>query len=95
MEVNVDLALYPREVISSTVNNSKTRTVLAKCTVDFKDAARWIVEWQRHAFLIQSRIDMLEQKRNEGKAYLILRSTAYKLFSSLVEHGDKFRGIKK
>lgn len=38
---------------------------------------------------------MPEQKRNEGKTYLILRSTAYKLFSSLVEHDDKFRGMKE
>ncbi len=95
MEVNVGLALHQAEAISSTVNNSKTRTVLAKCVVDFEDASRWLVEWQRHAFLIQSRIDMLEQKMNEGKAYLILRGIAYKLFSSQAEYGDKFRGMKE
>lgn len=40
MEVNIDLALHPDKVISSTVKNSKTKTVLAKRTVDYKDASR-------------------------------------------------------
>lgn len=40
VEANVDLALHQAEVaISSTANNSKTRTVHAKCTVDFEDAS--------------------------------------------------------
>lgn len=96
VEVNVDLAVHQAEVvISSTANNGKTRIVHAKCTVDFEDASRWLVEWQRHAFLVRSRIDILEQKINEGKAHLILRGMAYKLFSSLVEYGDKFRGMKE
>lgn len=96
VEASVDLALHQAKVvISSTANNGKTRTVHARCTVDFEDASRWLAEWERHAFLIQSRIDMLEQKMNEGKAHLILRGMAYKLFSSLVEYGDRFRGMKE
>lgn len=96
VEANVDLALnQAKVVISSAANNGKTRTVHARCTVDFEDASRWLAEWERHAFLIQSRIDMLEQKMNEGKAHLILRGMAYKLFSSLVEYGDRFRGMKE
>lgn len=96
VEVIVDLTLHQAEVvISSRANNSKTRTVHAKCTVDFENASRWLVEWQRHAFLIQSRIEMLEQKMNEGRAHLILRGMAYKLFSSLVDYSDKFRGMKE
>lgn len=94
VEANVNLANHQAEVVI-TATNGKTRTIHAKCTVHFEDSSQWLLEWQRMAFLTQTRVDLLEQKLKDGKASLILRGMAYKLFAALVQYSDKFRGIKE
>lgn len=75
--------------------DGKTRTDHSKCTVHYEDSAKWSMEWQRTAYLIQSRIDILKQKMREGEANRIMRGMAYKLFAALVKYDTKFQGMKE
>lgn len=96
VEATVDLITRQAAVtIRSSASDDKAEKVHGKCTVKFEDANQWVSEWKRRAFLIQTRIDMLEEKMARGDAHRILRDVAYKLFSSLVQYSDQFRGIKE
>jgi iterative type I PKS product template protein len=65
----------------------------AKCIVEFGDSEAWLAEWDRSAFLVQTRVDMLKDRMQRGDAHKILRGMAYKLFAALVDYDKKFRGM--
>ncbi|KAL3418618.1 Conidial yellow pigment biosynthesis polyketide synthase 2 [Phlyctema vagabunda] len=64
----------------------------AQCLVSFEDASVWSNEWERRKFLIQGRIDSL---RTQEGSHRIGRGMAYKLFSSLVQYDNKYRGMEE
>ncbi|KAH8799437.1 hypothetical protein F5884DRAFT_825301 [Xylogone sp. PMI_703] len=49
----------------------------------------------KDAYLVQSRIDWLEDAEKYGKAHKIGRGLVYKLFSALVDYDPKYRGMQE
>ena len=93
IETNVDVMSRKATVTISTPGKSKT--VHGHCTVIFENSQNWVTEWERRAFLVQTRIDMLKMKMDAGDAHKLQRGMAYKLFAALVQYSDKFRGMKE
>ncbi|KAF2177410.1 polyketide synthase-like protein [Zopfia rhizophila CBS 207.26] len=74
------------------------KTVLAEHaygTVKYEDVDTWKEEWARTQFMVQTQIDLLEQKLATGAAHKVLRGMAYKLFKALVTYDDKYRGMEE
>jgi len=96
VEATVDLALKEAVVvISSLGSDNKPKAIHGKCVITFEDASQWVYEWERNAFLVRSRIDMLKKKMEDGDAHRLLRGMVYKLFGALVAYSDKYRGMKE
>ncbi|PYI20253.1 putative polyketide synthase [Aspergillus violaceofuscus CBS 115571] len=66
----------------------------AQCEVRFEDAAQWAAEFHRHAFLVHSRIDSLQQRDRPG-VHSLYRGMAYKLFTALVDYSPTFQGMEQ
>lgn len=96
IEATVNMARQQASItISSPAKNSASGTVHATCIVKYESESTWVSKYQRNAFLIQTRIEMLWKKMEIGQAHRILRGMAYKLFSATVQYSDKFRGMKE
>ena len=91
--VKVDLAAKKAD-FTITSNNGKKDVVHAKCIIRFENAADWKEEWSRTSYLIQSRIDLLKHKMENGEADKCSRAMAYKLFTALVDYSDSFQGMQ-
>lgn len=81
--------------VSSLSDNGKKTIIHAKCVVAFEDALEWASEWERNAFLVRTRVDLLEKKGRDGKVHRLLRGMVYKLFGSLVDYSDLYRGLEE
>ena len=91
----VDLSRQQATVTVTSKPNGKTDTVHAKCLVDFEDSSRWSTEWARSSFLVRSRLDLLNDRLKKGDATLLPRGLVYRLFGSLVDYSDTYRGMKE
>jgi iterative type I PKS product template protein len=67
----------------------------ATCQVIFGDSEKYLSDWARNAYLIQSRIDWLREAEVKGNAHKIGRGLAYKLFAALVDYDQKYRGMEE
>lgn len=67
----------------------------ARCTVKFGDSEAWLKEWKRNAYLIQSRIKSLHNSVEEDQSHKMKRGMIYKLFSSFVEYGPIYQGMRE
>lgn len=94
--------------LTATVNTAKSRADLifstgtdkawvehANCVVTFGDTEEYYADFQRTAYLIQSRVDWLQEAERNGKASKISRGLAYKLFAALVDYDQKYRGMEE
>lgn len=94
LTAKVDAAAGTAKLIYSS-GEGRTRTEHAHSTVFFGDRAAWAAEWERSSYLIQSRIDWLQQAEKRGEASKIGRGLAYKLFAALVDYDPKYRGMEE
>lgn len=67
----------------------------AMCEVEYGDAKSWLADWSRFDYLFRSRIDVLAQGADVGKFKRVGREQAYEAFSSLVQYGKKYQGMKE
>lgn len=67
----------------------------ASCEVQYGDAKSLLAAWSRFDYLFRSRMDVLAQGANAGKYKKINRKQAYESFSSLVQYGKKYQGMKE
>lgn len=67
----------------------------ASCEVQYGDAKSLLADWSRFDYLFRSRMDVLAQGANAGKYKKISRGQAYESFSSLVQYGKKYQGMKE
>ena len=65
----------------------------AKCTVKFGDSQNWLDQWARTAYLVQKRIESLENGVHQGTTHKIFRGMAYKLFANLVHYKPNYQGM--
>lgn len=91
LECTVDLDSNKAEFVVSTQNRRRTH---AKCIISYENVDDWKSQWQRTSYLVQSRIDMLKHKMENGEADKVGRAMAYKLFTALVDYGAKFKGMQ-
>ena len=74
--------------------DGKKQASHARCTVKFGDSEAWSKDWKRNAYLIQSRIQSLHNSV-EDQSHKMKRGMIYKLFSSLVEYGPTYQGMRE
>ncbi|KAH6844969.1 polyketide synthase [Chaetomium sp. MPI-CAGE-AT-0009] len=67
----------------------------AHCKVYYGNHDDWQDEFDRAAYLIKSRVDFLMEAEKRGAASKIGRGLAYKLFSALVDYGERYRGMEE
>jgi iterative type I PKS product template protein len=90
--IKVDLDAQKAD-FTVTANNGKKDVIHAKSIIIFEDSGLWQEEWNRTSYLVQSRIDLLQHKMENGEANKVGRATAYKLFGALVDYSDTFQGM--
>lgn len=78
------------------VSGSGTKiTEHGNCIVILEGKGDWLKQWKRNAYLIQSRIDSLEEDVEVGQTHKIKRGLAYKLFGALVDYGQCYQGMQE
>ena len=81
--------------IGSLPDNGKKAAIHAQCVVAFEDASEWASNWEKIAFFVRTRVDLLEKKCADGQAHRLLRGMVYKLFGSLVDYSCLYQGLKE
>ena len=81
--------------LSFSSGEGKDKVEHATCQVVFGNSEKCLAEWERNAYLIQSRIDWLRDAEKQGNAHKVGRGLAYKLFAALVDYGKKYRGMEE
>jgi iterative type I PKS product template protein len=94
LTATVDASVGRADLVFSS-GSGKSKVEHATCQVFFGDCEEWLSEWQRSAYLVQSRIDWLKDAERSGKAHKVGRGLAYKLFSALVDYDQKYRGMEE
>ncbi|KAJ3536840.1 hypothetical protein NM208_g6553 [Fusarium decemcellulare] len=65
------------------------------CELHLGNPSNWESEWDRQAYLIQRSIDYLEQRAAQGLDSMLAAGMIYKVFSSLVDYQDGFKGLRE
>ena len=83
--------------ICSISKNGKKGFNHANCTGAFTKKSQWTAEWKRRDFLVKSRIKNLRQSIHDNTdptVHCLGTGMFYKLFTSIVEYGDSFKGLR-
>lgn len=67
----------------------------ASCVVEYGNAESWLTDWGHLDYLFHSRIDALNWGVDAGKFTKVDRKQAYESFSSLVQYGERYHGMKE
>ncbi|KAM3072173.1 hypothetical protein ACMFMG_008629 [Clarireedia jacksonii] len=94
LTATVNVAKDRADLIFSS-GDGKTKVEHANCVVFFSDLEEYKADFQKNAYLIQSRLDWLQEAERNGKASKIGRGLAYKLFAALVDYQSKYRGMEE
>lgn len=94
VSAKVNVAAAEADLIFST-GEGNAKVDHASCRVTFSTGAKYMSEWSRNAYLVQSRIEWLQDAEKLGKAHKIGRGLAYKLFAALVDYDNKYRGMEE
>ncbi|RDL30666.1 Thiolase-like protein [Venustampulla echinocandica] len=94
LSATIDTSLRRANLIFSS-GSDKEKVEHANCTVFFGAREEYLSEWNRQAYLIQSRVDWLKDAEAKGQAHKIGRGLAYKLFAALVDYDQKYRGMEE
>ena len=73
--------------------DQKGRQDHANCTVMYGDGQQWIDEWQRNAYLVQSRIDQLFKPSNPSSVHRLLKDMIYRQFQTVVTYSKEYHNI--
>ncbi|KAJ5054544.1 uncharacterized protein L3040_000815 [Drepanopeziza brunnea f. sp. 'multigermtubi'] len=92
MIATVDVNTNRADIVFST-GAGKDKVEHGICEVFFGNTKEYLAEWQRTAYLIQSRVDWLQDAEKTGIAHKIGRGLAYKLFAALVDYNPRYRGM--
>ena len=96
MTAVADLGKARATIRFASVNALGKETVQhATCTVKYEESERWLSEWAQIAYMVKGRINTLQKGVDNGISQRITRGLAYKLFSSLVQYGNAFRGMEE
>ncbi|GAD99561.1 conidial yellow pigment biosynthesis polyketide synthase [Paecilomyces variotii No. 5] len=87
----VATANHTKSVIDITISTEEGDH--AKFTVTFGTSSEWLAEWQRTAYLVESRMKTLLSGTANANSHLLRKEMAYKLFAGFVEYEQTFQGI--
>jgi naphtho-gamma-pyrone polyketide synthase len=94
VSATADWATQTARMLYYSVNAKGEKTVdHAKCTVRYGNPDEWVKEWNRMSFLVKIRVSGLVQGINSGQSHKIKRGIVYRLFATLVDYGQSFRGM--
>ena len=79
--------------ISFSSTDGKSTHQHGECQVAFDPSEQWKAQANQTLFLVRSRIALLKENARLGSAYRLLKPMLYKMFSRLVNLGDKYRAI--
>ncbi|KAK3317091.1 type I polyketide synthase [Apodospora peruviana] len=65
----------------------------ANCELHLCDPKVWKSEWQRHTHMVKRSIEYLEGRATKGLDSILSTGMAYKIFTSLVDYQDEFKGL--
>ncbi|RGP64451.1 polyketide synthase [Fusarium longipes] len=65
------------------------------CELRFEHPSNWEAEWDRQAYLVKRSIDYLQQRASQGLDSMLATGMVYKVFSSLVDYHDGFKGLQE
>lgn len=65
------------------------------CELLLEHPSNWQEEWDRQAYLIKRSIDYLQQRATQGLDSMLATGMIYKVFSSLVDYHDGFKGLRE
>lgn len=93
INVKADWTANSLDFVIFSVIDSGTHTIPhAKLSVRVVLNQRWLSDWNRNAYLVKSRIKSLESGDTSQK---LRRRMAYKLFATLVDYSDEFKGMSE
>ncbi|KAL8708708.1 MAG: hypothetical protein Q9220_006433 [cf. Caloplaca sp. 1 TL-2023] len=69
-------------------------TGFATAVIYYGDSDSWLNDWARMEHLVLGRIGSLAGMAQEGTINKVNRNMAYRLFASLVDYADKYRGMQ-
>ncbi|KAG9246027.1 BcPKS12, polyketide synthase [Calycina marina] len=94
LAANVDVAKGRADLVFTT-GQGEDKVEHATCKVLFDTSTKCLSDWAKNAYLIQSRVNWLQEAGQQGKAHKIGRGLAYKLFAALVDYNQKYRGMEE
>ncbi|KAL4798015.1 polyketide synthase [Aspergillus venezuelensis] len=65
------------------------------CSVEYGDTEKWVAEWSKLAYLIKSRINVMNDGVKGGKFQKLDRKATYEGFSGFVEYDKQYHGMKE
>lgn len=76
--------------------NGKKETTHGTCRVQFgKSSEAWRASSRQTLFLLQTRVEALNEQAAIGKAHRILKPVVYKLFSDVVDYSERYKAIEE
>ncbi|KAL9585668.1 MAG: hypothetical protein Q9203_004154 [Teloschistes exilis] len=84
-ERNVDVVISSRDSQGSHDH--------ARCTVKYGNGKDWMQEWQRNAYLVQSRMDQLVQPIKPANVHRLLKEMIYRQFQTVVTYSEQYHSI--
>ncbi len=79
---------------TSLAADGRTWELHASCTIQYGDTKTWLDDWERVAYLIRSRVNLLVQGIDSRTIKKVDRKQTYDLFSTLVQYNKKYHGMK-
>ncbi|CEI66203.1 Bikaverin polyketide synthase bik1 [Fusarium venenatum] len=65
------------------------------CELRLEHPSQWEAEWDRQAYLINRSVNYLQQRSAQGLDSMLATGMIYKVFSSLVDYCDGFKGLQE
>lgn len=94
MEMDWTIMRGTLEVYSIDTNGKRT-SVHATCNVELQDPAVFLGRWNSHEYLINRSIEHLIDGVDSSSIHKLHRGVAYKMFSSTVQYGPAFQGMRE
>ncbi|OLN87699.1 Conidial yellow pigment biosynthesis polyketide synthase 3 [Colletotrichum chlorophyti] len=95
VKYSVDSTTASMSIYSTEQSTSEQRTKHADCELRLCDPGTWAIEWNRQVYLIKRSIEYLEERAAHGLDSTLATGMIYKVFSSLVDYKDAFKGMRE
>jgi iterative type I PKS product template protein len=98
LQVSMEIDLHRDEArvrYQSIDNASGQSTLHATCVVTFEDTTSWTNGWNNIAYLIQGRMETLNERLKKNQADKMSRTLLYRLFSSFVDYKPPYQGMEE